>query len=191
MTAIAGFINRTDGEVWIGGDSAGNQGHIVHVRRDPKVFRRRLDTVNGKLEFIFGFAASFRAMQLVRYSWQIPEPRIMLQDAHEYLATSFVDSMRECLREGGFARDIDREEVGTECLIGFRGRLFRMDTDYQIGESVVGYDAIGSGGQVCLGALALTRNHTKAGMRINDVLGAASFHCNGVEPPFNVEILKP
>src|SRR5579875_613581 len=98
MTAIAGFVHH-DKSVWIGGDSAATIGGSQRqIRSDPKVFQRG--------DYVFGVAGSFRVMQLVRFSLQIPERQIF-QDEFEYMATSFVDALRDCLKDGGAAKEVD------------------------------------------------------------------------------------
>lgn len=178
MTAVAGFIHH-DGSVWIGGDSAGSGSHgSLQIRSDEKVFTRG--------NFLFGCTGSFRVMQLIRFRFRPPEhPADM--DSFEYLSTGFVDALRTCLKQGGAAKEIDREEIGVDgMMVAYRGRLFRVECDYQVAEMVCRYDAVGSGGAVCLGALSATVEWTDAEARMKEVLSAAEYHCNGVEPPFNI-----
>lgn len=107
MTCIAGFIE--DGRVWIGGDSAGVGGYSLTVRADQKVFR------NGKM--LFGFTSSFRMGQLLRWALTIPDhdPRA---DVEKYMATVFVNAVRECLKTNGFATKKDEVETGGTFLCG-------------------------------------------------------------------------
>lgn len=186
MTAIAGFVD-SDKTVWIGGDSAGGFGDTLTVRTDSKVFRRGA--------FLFGFTSSFRMGQLLRYKLEIPT-RSDGQDVEEYMATSFVDAVRQCLKDGGYARkDSERESAGT-FLVGHSGRLFVIDADYQVGETRDGYDACGCGTDAVLGALHATRTTAEYfGGRIDPfvrmqlALAAAERHCSGVRSPFIVESL--
>lgn len=176
MTAIAGFVHY-DGSVWMGGDSAGVAGLSLTVRRDPKVFKR-----DG---FLFGFTGSYRVAQLVRFNLQLPEHRPGVEP-FDYLATSFVDSLRNCLKTGGTAREVEKEEIGGRFLLGYAGRLFQLDFDYQVGEALSGFDAVGCGADVCRGALAVTRNWTDADARVRAALSAAEEHSGGVRGPFIV-----
>jgi len=177
MTAIAGFCEG--GKVYIGGDSAGVSGWSMTVRADSKVFR--------KGEFIFGFTSSFRMGQLLRYKLQPPQQNAD-QDTAEYMATSFVDAVRTCLKDGGFAeKDKDAEKGGT-FLVGYRGRIFRVASDYQVGESLCGYDAAGCGEDACLGALFATKG-MEPEKRMQITLEAAEQHSAGVRGPFHTESL--
>jgi hypothetical protein len=58
VTVIAGIVEQ--GRVILGGDSAGVAGYELTVRSDVKVF------TSGA--YVFGFAGSFRAGQLLHWS---------------------------------------------------------------------------------------------------------------------------
>jgi hypothetical protein len=137
-TAIAGIAK--EGTVWIGGDSAGIDvtNLALTVRADEKVFINQ--------NFIFGFTSSFRMGQLLRYSFS-PPGQVQGQDLNEYMVTTFIDAVRDCLKEGGFQEKENEVESGGTFLVGHQGHLFTVDSDYQVGESLDGYDAVGCGGQ--------------------------------------------
>ena len=177
MTAIAGFVQ--DGKVWIGGDSAGVDGWSLTLRADQKVFR------NG--EFIFGFTSSFRMGQLLRYAFTPPTQKEN-QDIFTFMVTDFANAIRECLKAGGYAKKKDEEESGGVFLVGYRGRLFRIDSDYQIGEPLDGYDACGCAELILRGALYATRG-VSAEERMQIALTAAEHHSAGVRGPFHSESL--
>lgn len=144
MTCIAGVVDR--GRVVIGGDSAGCAGWDLTVRADAKVFR------NGP--YLFGFTGSFRMGQLLRYGFDPPTPPALPEDLFGFLCTRFIDAVRDALKAGGYASKEDERESGGTFLVGVRGRLFRIDSDYQVGESHQPYDAVGCGANVALGYLA-------------------------------------
>lgn len=174
MTAIAGFVDK--GKVWIGGDSAGVVGLGLTVRADSKVFQ------NG--EFLFGFTSSFRMGQLLRFAFN-PPPINEKQDLYAYMVTNFVDAVRACLKAGGYASLKDGEESGGTFLVGVRGRLFVIDSDYQVGEALDGYDSCGCGADIIAGALYATSGMDPA-KRIETALMAAENHSAGVRGPFVV-----
>jgi hypothetical protein len=175
MTCIAAV---TDGKtVWMGGDSAGVCGWDMDVRRDPKVFR------NG--EYLIGFTSSFRMGQLLAHRFRPPEaaPKAHL---HSFMVTDFIDAVRECLKNGGYAeREKDRESGGT-FLVGLRGRLFQVDCDYQVGESVTDYAAVGCGHAYAKGSLYSTGDLRAPADRIIMALEAAARHSAGVRGPFKI-----
>ena len=172
MTAIVGLVDN--GTVYIGGDSAGASGWSLTVRADAKVF--------FNAGYLFGFTTSYRMGQLIRYALQPPEPA---RDLERFMATTFIDAIRACLKEGGWAKkDNDREEGGT-FLVGVRGRLFAIYSDYQVAEEALDYMAVGSGEDIALGALYATADlglSPRARMRI--ALKAAARFKTGVHEPF-------
>jgi ATP-dependent protease HslVU (ClpYQ) peptidase subunit len=177
VTCIVGFV---DGDtVWIGGDSAGVSGWDMTVRADQKVFR------NGPM--LFGFTSSFRMGQLLRYRLVVPDhdPGI---DTDKFMATSFVDAVRSCLKEYGFAKKSNEEESGGTFLVGYRGRLFKVEGDYQISVPLDGFNAAGCGSQVALGAI-FASGHLQGRERAELALQAAERHSAGVRGPFHIEAI--
>ena len=175
MTCIAGLAE--DGTVWLAGDSAGIAGWDLTVRADPKVF------VNGP--YVMGFTSSFRLGQLLRYSFSPPVPET--DDLHGFMCTAWVDALRSCLKDGGYASKDKEQEEGGVFLAGVAGRLFLICADYQVGEAADGYQACGCGDQAALGAL-----HATAGMRLppaerlRKAMGAAERLSAGVRGPFTI-----
>jgi ATP-dependent protease HslVU (ClpYQ) peptidase subunit len=139
-------------------------------------------------DFIFGNSGSVRQGQLLRHKLIVSEQRGS-QSVEEYMVCDFVDAVRQCFRDNGLMKVHDSVESGGLFLVGYRGRLFRIDSDYQVGESADGYDAIGCGDEVAKGALHVLTSH-KPEERIRQAL-AASEHINkGVRAPFVVEKLE-
>ncbi len=159
----------------IGGDSAGVAGYSITVRADTKVFRNS--------EFIMGFTSSFRMGQLLRYSLIPPVPQTW--DIDRFMATDFISAVRDCLRAGGYARNESGSEAGGVFLVGIRGRLYRIDSDFQIGRSIDLYDAVGCGEEFALGSLFGSAN-LEPEARVRLALEAAAYHSSAVCPPFHV-----
>jgi hypothetical protein len=135
--------------------------------------------------FLFGFTSSLRMGQLLRYSLQIPN-RHPDKDLMAYMATEFVDAVRNCLKTGGFATKNSDAEQGGTFLVGHAGRLFRIEGDYQVGESRGDYDACGCGEFYACGALFA--NTAAAPLeRVRQALAAAEAHSAGVRAPFHIE----
>lgn len=174
MTCIVGLADC--GSVYIGGDSAGVAGLDLTVRSDSKVFR------SG--EYVFGFTSSFRMGQLLRYKLAAPPPPD--DDVHRFMATVFVDMVRECLKAGGYARKSNEEESAGCFLVGVRGRLFEIASDYQVGENLDGYAAVGCGSQVALGAMYAAPLVATPYHRIKTALEAAERFSAGVRAPFAI-----
>jgi ATP-dependent protease HslVU (ClpYQ) peptidase subunit len=177
LTCIVGIV--AGGDVIIGGDSAGVGGSLIMRRLDPKVFRVG--------PFLIGYTSSFRMGQLLRFRLQIPERPPEL-DVYEFMCTRFVDAVRQCFKDGGYAKKDNEQESGGCFLIGYAGRLFEIDSDYQVGEMRDGYDAVGSGTYVALGAFHATAGLT-AEERALKALEAAAHFTTTVCAPFVIERL--
>lgn len=160
----------------MGGDSAGVDGYHLVTRKDTKVFRVG--------DFTLGFTTSFRMGQLLAHAFNPPK-RHTDQDVYAYMVTTFIDGLRDCLKAGGWAKRDSEREVGGTFLVGYEGRLFQIEGDYQVGEPLSGYAACGCGCEVALGALYATGN-MKPRDRVKVALQAAEAFSAGVRGPFNI-----
>jgi len=181
MTCIVGIVK--DGNVYIGGDSAGvSSDYDRHLRKDKKVFR------NGP--FVMGFTSSFRMGQLLQYKLNVPR-RAEYIDIMDFMVNSFVDAVRFCLKDGGYSTISANTETGGTFLVGYQGRLFQIQGDFQVAETISGYDAVGCGQSYALGSLFTTvESGWSPEDRITVALLAASHHSAGVCEPFLIETLK-
>ena len=176
MTCIVGLAEG--GLVYMGGDSAGVSNLDIKVRADRKVFR------NGPA--LFGFTSSFRMGQLLQHALTVPlrHPETPLD---KFMVTEFVDAVRGCLKAGGFATVSNGVEAGGIFLVGIEGRLFKIDSDFQVGEHIEPYMAVGSGEDYALGALAATEGQSPQ-TRIETALAAAEKFSAGVRGPMHIEV---
>ncbi len=172
MTCIVGVVHRMG--VIIGGDSAGVGAYRIVRRADEKVFKVG--------EFIMGFTDSFRMGNILRYSFTPP-----VQGAENdvtFMNTKFVDAVRACLTKGGYAAKKDEVESGGTFLVGYRGNLYCIESDYQVGISLEEFEAIGCGEEFALGCLHATGERDPH-ERVKLALEAAARFSTGVRGPFN------
>lgn len=174
MTCIVGLVH--EGRVYIGGDSAGVADLNLTVRADDKVF------ING--DFIMGFTTSFRMGQLLRYKFKPPYHMPNISD-YEYMVTSFIDEVRNCLRDGGYARNNHGEELGGRFLVGYKGKIYEIQDDYQVGLPLDEFTAVGCGELIAKGSLYSTRGKDPE-ERIKEALEASERFCAGVRAPFKI-----
>lgn len=174
MTCIIGLKHK--GNIYMGGDSAGVAGYRKEIRADEKVF------VNGK--FIFGFTSSFRMGQLLRYAL-VPPEKSPDMDVYKFMVTDFVNAVRNCLKDGGYATKKDEAEVAGTFLVGYEGHLFKIDSDYQVGESREDFAAAGCGEEFALGAMAALETKDPVN-KIFKALTIVESYCTGVAGPFTV-----
>lgn len=177
MTCVIGLV--TDGHVIMGADSASVSGWTVRKTRLPKVF-------SHQGVFVIGYTTSFRMGQILRWHLEVPlqEPE---QSDLEYMVTVFVKAVRSVLKEHGFAKLDDNVETGGEFLVGYRGCLYEVCSDFQVNEHADGFDAVGCGESFALGAMkALDGVGLSPQLRVMRALEVAAHFSGGVCEPFKV-----
>ena len=147
MTCIVG--TEKDGDVFIGGDrAAATQMSIIQAGRS-KVFR--------KGPFLIGYSGSFRFGQVVEHLMGIPPHPSDAEDL-DYIIGGVIEHLRYCLKTAGVVDTTNAVETskGT-MLIGYNGKLYEMDGDFQcLPRSPA---AIGSGWMAALGVFHYVSNN--------------------------------
>ena len=185
MTCVVGIVE--DGKIYMGADSLESNANCeAMVRKDSKVF------INE--EFIIGFTSSFRMGQILRFKFKPPsiEGERYGLDIFKYMCVDFVDSLRKCFSESGFLRVQNSEESGGTFLVGTHGRLFLIEGDFQVSESINNFNVCGAGENLALGALyALDKiKYETPPEKIRIALEAAERFNGSVRRPFKIEVLE-
>jgi hypothetical protein len=156
MTIIVAARDSASGLIVMMADSAGTANWSQMCRKDSKIKRVG--------DMLIGFTSSYRMGQLLHYKLTLPgHPEDM--DVDTYMRTLFIDEVRALFNSNGYTYfDNSREEGGT-FLAAYRGRIFRIDSDYQVGESVHDFDAVGSGDELAIGSLYSTSSEHAAKQR--------------------------
>ena len=180
MTCIVGFVEN-DGTVWMGADRAGAAGAYSRSRKDVKLFKN-----NGTL---IGCTSSFRMIQLLQYELVIPEWRAE-KDLHKWMVKKFIPKVRACFKKHGFLQKEKEVESGGTFLVGVNGRLFSVQSDFQVAENDY-YDSCGCGYAYALGALyGMDGQECDTDERITNALNAACEFSGWVKPPFDIMSIK-
>jgi ATP-dependent protease HslVU (ClpYQ) peptidase subunit len=177
MTCIVGLVEK--GVVHIGGDSASVSGWTSRITRLPKVFRRG--------PFLIGYTTSFRMGQLLQHSLVVPTQKDT--DDMRFMVTTFVECVRQLLKEKGVAKIEANAESGGQFLVGYRKRLYSVQSDFQVNEMADGFDAVGSGCEYALGALSATQG-MKPVLRVRKALAVSAHFNMAVSPPYFVRSLR-
>ncbi len=188
MTCVVA-LKASTGRILMGADSAGVGGYSLQHRADRKIYK------NG--DCLLGFTSSFRMGQLLGYSLEVP--KFYLQDysgfdidraVEKFMVTKFIDAVRTCLKNGGFATKDKEAEAGGCFLVAFCGRIFQIDSDYQVAMHFQDYAAVGCGFDLALGSLFTSDNIvTDPHERVRLALQAAEKFSAGVRGPFIIEEL--
>ncbi len=191
MTCIVGVVD--DGAVWMGADScAGNVNNYDHYPiKEPKLLYCQgvpiTDSVLG------GYSGSFRFGQLMAHHITMPTERDTTADALGYLIGTFLRAVRKTLSDHKYLQINDGVESvagGSEFLFASHGRLWVMQSDFSVIESLHGEDAIGCGMSYAAGSLHATRSFDMTSRdRVETALRAAAERSAFVQPPFVLWLL--
>jgi hypothetical protein len=185
MTCIVGLVDKN--KVYIGGDSAGISNSDLRIITHPKVFILNKNTP----KMIFGSINSFRIMQALQYSLKIPIQTTETTD-HEYLCTKFVDALRNCFVQSGCATETSEgEEEGGTFVLGYKGKLYKIEQNYQVLHYEQPYITCGGGEDLALGSLFTTEKlNWPPKKRIKEALKASAKFNTNVAPPFTILSIK-
>jgi ATP-dependent protease HslVU (ClpYQ) peptidase subunit len=175
MTCVVGLAQK--GRVWIGVDSASVQGWTRRTTNLRKVFR------SGP--FLIGYTTSFRMGQILEHHLAVPHQEED-QDNRSFMVTKFVECVRALLREKGFSKVESNSESGGQFLVGYRGTLYSIQSDYQVGEMSEGLDSVGSGSEFALGAMKALEKLSPT-RRIRRALEISAHFNMGVCAPFYIK----
>jgi ATP-dependent protease HslVU (ClpYQ) peptidase subunit len=177
MTCIVGVTNGKN--VWLGGDSAGTAGDMSRtIIKDPKVFVRD--------EIGFGVCGSPKVMDVLAHAIELPKQTDGTD--RSFLVGQLVPAIRRGLKK--FDAVFKHPQHGTlfegALLIGYRGCLYQLESNFQLIQAANGFDATGSGGELARGSLQSTRGVGDPKKRILIALEASAAANAGVAPPFVV-----
>lgn len=173
MTCIIAL--KQDGTIYMSGDSAGTGADHQRTRLDEKVF------LKGSM--IMGFTSSFRMGQILQYSLTIPDHREGLDD-FAYMCHDFVKAVRYCFRDNEYSTIKENVASGGIFLVGYRGNIYKIESDFQVGKVAENYDACGIGEYYALGSMASNAHITDPIERLTQSLDVASHFSAGVRGPY-------
>ncbi|MBR2240132.1 MAG: hypothetical protein IKO49_01090 [Bacilli bacterium] len=145
MTCCIGYIAKN--KMYFVGDTAGtDDDNVQETRRDSKVFKLN--------NILFATAGSFRMRDLLMYNLVIPRLG-KDEDIDKYVRTKLINNIRKLFIDNGVCIKTDESDQVSpgEILIGIKNRLYKIESDFQVGEAIKHYNAIGAGSREALGAL--------------------------------------
>ncbi len=185
MTCIVAY--KTKDHIWMGADSYGMRSNLKQVRRDRKLF-----CIDGRM--LLGFTTSFRMGQLLKWKFELPKHPSKM-GTERYMNTLFVDAVSACFKDNGYAKVNNNVETGGNFLVAYRGRVFEIDNDYQVGERIGPCSAVGCGEEPAMGAMYAMHRISSAypypgGSIVTIALQAAASNVGGVGPPFHTDFIS-
>lgn len=161
MTCI--IMARFGGVLISGADSVGTTDTSYCSLKNPKIFciTGLPDPKSPDLteDYVFGSCGRPRISQILQFSKWIPsyhESDYGTENpVYEYMCTSFVDCLREILKVKGYLRDMDGTENfdSDTILVSFKGRIFEIESNFQVIEHDKDFVCIGSGASYAIGSM--------------------------------------
>ena len=183
MTCVAGLVHN--GTVYMGGDSISVDGSSTFdTANQDKVFS------NGP--FMYAIAGSWRIRDIMQYSFVAPDHDPRLTDDH-YMKTEYSQALMSCFEKNKFVRFKDEVATikGAGLIIGYRGALYQLNSDFAILRAHDWGCADGSGYQAAFAVLWATRNLIEdPEERLLISLEAAANTIATVRAPFYVKVQK-
>lgn len=149
MTCIVGI---TDGNnIWMGCDGLISGDNDKFNLEQPKIIKKE--------EMLIGVAGTLRGLQLLKYHLDIDGlkeelEKLKIVSDEEFICNYLVTCIKNMFFEHQYCVQIDSQEnQNDKFLIGYRGRLYYLDSNYQIFNTTDSYMAIGSGSEYAYGAL--------------------------------------
>jgi hypothetical protein len=177
LTCIVGAVDKTTGDIYLGGDSSAVSEYDMLTIAQPKVM------IKG--QYAFGFAGHFRFGQILRSVFQPPVYHGECP-VDDWLTGEFSEHLRHTLKVLGFSKNKEGREEGGIALVGFQGRLFMMQDEFDFCETRDGYAAIGVGERYALGAIKAMSPDLGGEQMVRKALEISEFYSGGVRSPFHI-----
>lgn len=143
MTCIVGFCKN--GEMYMGSDSLGSNSYGECSPYDnPKIFYK-------KPGFLYGCTSSYRMIQLLEHCLSEPE-HVNGSDLH-YMSRNYSFAILELFEKAKFAETKSNVSVGGQYLLGYKGNLYKVQSDFSVLKCSDPYHAVGSGGELAISAM--------------------------------------
>jgi len=155
MTAIVGIQGK--GWAVIAADS-------MTTYDDKPYYAKGMDKAVRKGDYVFAFAGDAVAGNIAEFLWTPPKIiKTMPLDA--FMQVKVLPSLRDSMKEHGYEPDAIKDpNAGFDALMCLNGVIYEIDEEYMWSRDDRGLYAVGSGGQLALGALAtgFSKNSMKA-----------------------------
>ena len=113
----------------------------------------------------------------------------MRTDCFNRLSSLFIAAVRKCLKNNGYAEVKNNEERIGEFIVGYKGNLYKISSDLQVGISEENYTVTGCGEKYALGSLATTYSLSPK-YRVLKALEVAEKFSGGIRKPFRIVTLN-
>lgn len=187
MTCIVALRNNETKTITMGADNVCTL-NDMHLRSltSSKIF---IKTANAGNEFLIGISGPVRLTNLIEHRFDIPCYVEKTDESIErYFVKHFIPQLKECFKLEGFSKIENNEnDFCGILLVAFKGRIFKIYSDFSFTEFDENFDCCGSGEIYAMGALNVLTN--RDGLtdkeKVEIALETAEKYCNTVRGPFN------
>lgn len=182
MTCVAAIAKG--GRVWMAADRYGvDSAFRKSDRADPKVFVK--SATKGCPASVWGYTSSFRMGQLLEHTLDMPTlPQRM--GVYQWSVVHLIPAIIRCLERGQWITKTSDQISGGQFLVGIRGEILTVETDFQVARTVVNYAAVGCGVDIAMGALYVMAPFKSPVRCLRTAVRAASEFSAGVGPVADV-----
>lgn len=104
--------------------------------------------------FTIACAGDLRAINVLQAGLKIPKTFVAKDDSH-FITSFLIPAMRKAFADSGYEKTSEGQSSHeSEFLIAYNGKIYEVGSDYSWVQDSRGIYALGSGGQIALGALA-------------------------------------
>lgn len=146
MTCCIGY--KTDKMLYFAGDTQGSNEDTKETRLDPKIFKLK--------NILVATCGSFRMRDVLMYELDIPKLKIG-EDIDKYVRTTVINAIRSLFIEKNICVKNDETDLACpgDILLGIRDKIYKIESDFQVGEINKPYVAIGCGAREAMGAMTM------------------------------------
>lgn len=130
---------------------------LVTDANGRKYWHRDMKKLAERGSFIVGTSGDWQFCEIIQHKWDPPVPTAKdKKDLFGFMINKAIPTLRQCLVENGYSFDESAEKKDGErfhLLIAVCGYIFDVDEQLSITMSDDGVYAVGSGGDLALGAL--------------------------------------
>lgn len=173
MTCIAGLIDGK--KVWLASDAESTWWGSKHDCGSK---------VTRKGDALFAWTGRAAVAHAIRY--RVSVPKVAESSEEEWLNVTLPDAIRTSLKACGLWDETAGTVRGDGAMIvGWRGRLVSLDSHLAVYPAMRGFIAHGSGGDVAVGALCVSKGSPK--VRLAGAINAAIKWSSGVGIKVHIE----
>ena len=174
----------------MGADKMATNDNRVILIQDPKIF---YINVNDSPEFLVGVSGNLRVLNIIKYNNQIMNCQLT-DDPYFNIINILIPYIQETLKNHNSFMEYEDEQANSDShfLIGHKGKIFIVSSNYCITETYENFGVIGCGEEIAIGALeVLTRTEPYHTNIIDVTLKIVSKHIFGVSNTFDCLTLEP